>query len=339
LADPHRRNTVSLNKKLLDKTFRLEPTTRVPVGFWLHLIPEAEIGDAVMNPSLKDDSVAAHRTFILEVRPDFVKTMSDGFFFYPSGGVPAERLAPADLKAADVSDPWIAGQVEVQARVRETDPDIPYFFNIFSPLTSLRFLVGRERLSALLREDPDGVSAALGRMGEGLSVLARELVREAGADGIYLSVQNPDRDAFGSDFYRTRVSPSEVAVLDAVRAAGGRSILHVCGYSGVRNRLEDFAAYPADAISYARTVEGVSFPKARAIFPNRALVAGFANTAGSVIHKGSRAEVEAETARIMNEAQGLNGIVIGADCTVPSDIELERLGWVREAANRKALRA
>jgi uroporphyrinogen decarboxylase len=328
---------VSHKKRLLDQTFRLKPTARVPAAFWLHLIPEAETGDAAVKPSLKEDSVEAHLAFIRQVRPDFVKTMSDGFFFYPSGGVPRARMELGDLKAVEASDPWIAGQLEVQSRIREAEPSFPYFFNIFSPLTSLRFLVGRERLLALLREDPEGLSEALGRMGEGLSALARELVATAKADGIYLSVQNPDRDAFGSDFYRRRVSPSEVAVLDAARAAGGRSILHICGYAGVRNRLEDFALYPADAISYARTVEGVSFPRARAIFPGKALMAGFANTPGSIIHRGARAEVEAETAAILNEAVGMTGIVIGADCTVPSDIDLERLEWVREAANRRSV--
>ncbi|MDR1314256.1 MAG: uroporphyrinogen decarboxylase [Deltaproteobacteria bacterium] len=324
---------MSLAKTLLERTFRLEPTSRVPVGFWMHLIPEAETGDAVSDPSLADASVAAHRAFIREAAPDFVKTMSDGFFFYPTGGVPPERLELPDLPAIRASDPWIAGQVGVQARVRETDPSLPYFYNVFSPLTSLRFLVGRERLLGFLRGDPQGLKAALGRMGEGLSELASAVVREGGADGVYLSVQNPDRDAFGEDFYAEYAAPSELAVLNAARASGGRSILHVCGYSGVRNRLRDFAGYPADAVSYARAVEGVTFPEARAVFPGKALIAGFANGPGSVIHRGARAEVEALAREIMEEAAGMAGIVVGADCTVPSDFAPERIGWVREAVN------
>ncbi|MDR1040518.1 MAG: uroporphyrinogen decarboxylase [Deltaproteobacteria bacterium] len=325
-----------MKKKMLEQTFRLERTARIPVGFWLHLIPEAETGDAVARPSLAEESISAHRSFIRTVRPDFVKTMSDGFFFYPSGGVPRERTGPSDLAAIGPSDPWIQGQVEVQRRVRETDPELPYFYNIFSPLTSFRFLAGRERLMGLLKDDPESLAAGLGRMGKGLAALAKAIVAEGGADGIYLSVQNPERELFGSDFYRRLISPAETAILDAARSAGGRSILHVCGYAGIRNRLEDFAAYPADAISYARAVEGVPFPAARAVFPGKALIAGFANTPGSVIHRGTRAEVEAETRAILKEAAGLPGIIVGADCTVPSDIDLERLGWVREAANPKA---
>jgi uroporphyrinogen decarboxylase len=325
---------LSDNKELLEQTFRLERTSRIPVGFWLHLIPEAETGDALKDPSLPEKSVAAHLAFIRDARPDFVKTMSDGFFFYPAEG-PLEKVPDLErLRALPASHPWIRGQVEVQRRVREAEPLLPYYYNIFSPLTSLRFLVGAGRLLSFLRESPSAVAEALGRMGEGLSVLARELMGTAGADGVYLSVQNPDRDSFGPGFYAERVSPSETRVAEAARAAGGRVILHVCGYAGVRNRLADFAGYPADAVSYARTVEGVPLPEARAIFPGRALVAGFPNTPGSVLHRGTRAEVEAYTEALLGEAAGLAGIVIGADCTVPSDFEPERLSWVREAANR-----
>jgi uroporphyrinogen decarboxylase len=321
-------------KNLLDRTFRLERTPRPPVAFWLHLIPEAETGDALKDPGLVKKSIAAQRLFITKTRPDMVKTMSDGFFFYPREGQLATIEDLGSLQPVGPEHPWITGQAEVQRKVREVAPDLPYFYNIFSPLTSLTFLVGAPRLATFLAEDPEAVSRALERMSLGLSALAAEIVREGGADGIYLSVQNPDRDRYDTAFYASKVTPSETAVLDAARKAGGRSILHICGYAGVRNRLSDFAGYPADAVSYARTVEGVPFPEARKVFPGKALAGGFPNVQGSVLHKGSRSEVEAYARDLLKEAEGLNGILVGADCTVPSDIDLERLEWVREEVSR-----
>ena len=35
--------------------------------------------------------------------------------------------------------------------------------------------------------------------------------------------------------------------------------------------------------------------------------------------------------KLLAEA-GREGVIIGADCTVPSDIDIERLQWVREKA-------
>lgn len=42
-------------------------------------------------------------------------------------------------------------------------------------------------------------------------------------------------------------------------------------------------------------------------------------------------EIESYVEQLIKEA-GRTGFIIGADCTVPSDIDIERLKWVREKA-------
>ena len=49
----------------------------------------------------------------------------------------------------------------------------------------------------------------------------------------------------------------------------------------------------------------------------------------------SREEIERFTYGILDEA-GQVGVMIGADCTVPTDIDDERLDWVREACKKYA---
>jgi hypothetical protein len=34
------------------------------------------------------------------------------------------------------------------------------------------------------------------------------------------------------------------------------------------------------------------------------------------------------------EETGKDGLILGADCTIPSDIAVERIQWVREALNK-----
>jgi uroporphyrinogen decarboxylase len=319
---------------LVLKTFNFEETLRIPVGFWFHLIPEAETGDALEKPSLAEDSVKAHLAFIRDFKPDMVKLMSDGFFFYPVKG---ELEKPEDLrniKEISPDHPWIEGQLKVAREIKNLYPHLPYFYNIFSPSTSLKFLIGREKHLKFLRKDPELTREALGEMGKGLSHLAKRMADEVKVTGIYLSVQNPKVDLFSTDFYGSSIGPSELLVLKASSDAGGLNILHICGYGGVKNRLSDYASYPAEAISFARTVEGVSFPEARRIFPSKVLIAGFPNTKGSVLHKGSKEEVEAYAASLLAEIEDKRGIIIGADCTVPSDIDLNRLNWARLALAR-----
>ena len=55
----------------------------------------------------------------------------------------------------------------------------------------------------------------------------------------------------------------------------------------------------------------------------------------TVIYKGTREEVEDAAFKILDEA-GQVGVMLGADCTVPTDIDDNRLEWVRQAAIKYA---
>jgi len=318
-------------RELVFRAFDNKPADRVPVGFWFHFLPEAETGDGLKEPRLWAENLEGHRRFIEAARPDLVKIMSDGFFLYPALG-PLEK--PADLERLEAlpgGHPWLVRQVELVRAVTALAPDTPCFYNIFSPSTSLRFLLGRERLLEWLALQPEAVFGALTRMGRGLAALAESVVTDGGADGIYLSVQNPGAGRVTDEQYARLIRPSDLAVLASANVAGGRNILHICGYDGVRNNLAVWADYPAQAFSWAVHVEKVSLGQGKALFGGRAVIGGFANIPGSLLETGSRAEIEAFTADLLAEA-GRTGVILGADCTIPSSIGLERLEWVRAAS-------
>lgn len=172
---------------------------------------------------------------------------------------------------------------------------------------------------------------ALGVIARNTELLAEAVIAEGGADGIYLSVQTIQDKRIGEDLYSEVIAPAELSVLTAANAAGGKNILHVCGYEGARNNLSLFKNYPAKALNFASAVEGVSLTEAKKIFGGRAVIGGFANTKDGVLYSGTKAEVQAETKRLI-KAAGRTGIILGADCTVPKDIAFERFEWVREAA-------
>ena len=50
-----------------------------------------------------------------------------------------------------------------------------------------------------------------------------------------------------------------------------------------------------------------------------------------MIYVGTKAEIEQETERLLKEA-GTVGVILGADCTVPRDIDVQRFNWVRDKA-------
>ena len=62
---------------------------------------------------------------------------------------------------------------------------------------------------------------------------------------------------------------------------------------------------------------------------------GFAQD--TVIYKGTEQEVKEAAWKILDEC-GQIGVMLGADCTVPNDIDDSRLEWVRQAAIEYAAR-
>ena len=84
-------------------------------------------------------------------------------------------------------------------------------------------------------------------------------------------------------------------------------------------------------INWAVVVEGVSLEEGKELFGGRAVIGGFANTTEGVLYSGSKEEVEKYTRKLLDQA-GTTGVILGADCTIPSDTPIERLEWVRQAA-------
>ena len=60
---------------------------------------------------------------------------------------------------------------------------------------------------------------------------------------------------------------------------------------------------------------------------------GFENGKEGLLYRGSKEEIQAETKRLIEET-GKEGLILGADCTIPSDIAVERIQWVREALDK-----
>ncbi|MDR0400000.1 MAG: uroporphyrinogen decarboxylase [Treponema sp.] len=325
-------------REWVSRAFRNEEVEKVPAGFWFHFTPE-EVLDGFEHPEMFSQNLEGHRKYYREFQPDFVKIMSDGFFIYPNREL-REAETPEDLRKVSSigpDHPWIEKQVDfVKTLTGLFGKEVLSFYNIFSPATSFKFArrfsqkAPESFLGDFIRED--ALVHALNVAAEDLAVLARRVITEGGADGIYFSAQDQNDSRIDAEAYRRVFASVDARVLDAANAvAESGNILHICGYAGRRNNLRRFTEYPARIINWASTVEGISLAEGKALFGGRAVIGGFANTADGILYRGTEAEIKAETRRILNET-GRTGVVLGADCTVPRDIDLRRLQWVREAA-------
>lgn len=327
-------------RELVLQAFRGEKVERVPVGFWHHFTQESEWMQGFGNQEIIQKNVVGHQKFLQEWKPDFVKIMSDGYFAYPNEKIKS-LVSIKDLKDIQPigeNHPWISEQVELVKKIKTTfTEDIVAFYNIFAPATYFKWLVGGvsggdKELADFLDEDASTTKKVLDVIGQDIASLSRRIIKEAEIDGIYLSVQSIQDSRVSPEIYKQYVSPSELNVLEAANQVGRVSILHICGYEGAKNDISIFKDYPAQAINWAVGPEGISLSEGRQLFGGRTVLGGFENGKNSLLYLGNQQEIEAETSRLIKEA-GKEGLILGADCTIPSDIAIEHIQWVRQAAS------
>lgn len=319
-------------RELVLNAFDNKVVERVPVGFWFHFA-----ADAFFNSSEETvkRNVAGHQKYVDEFQPDFLKLMSDGFFGYPGEALKNLKTA-ADLDTVETEDAgaWIQGQVDlVKELTGRFKAEVASFYNIFAPATYLSFLLEAAESSftveQLAKENPKGLSRVLLEIAKDIAVLSQRVITEGGADGIYFSARNID--GLSKADYLSYIAPSEQYILEKANAVSDYNILHICGYEGHRNDLSTYVDYPAKVVNWAVTVEQVSLQEGKKLFGGRAVIGGFNNTEDGILYKGSKEEIEAETQKLLEQA-GNVGVILGADCTIPSDTPLEHLSWVREKA-------
>ncbi|MGI6108180.1 MAG: uroporphyrinogen decarboxylase family protein [Lachnospiraceae bacterium] len=304
--------------------FNNHTADRIPAAFWYHFSPDADEGEL---------TVKKHLDLYREADFDLIKIMCDGFFNYPNPQI-AEFTEASDwnrLKPLGPDHPWITRQVKrAEEIVKQSKGECCVFYNVFNPMSLLRFQTSYEKLMHDVAEDPQAVKNAFAVVGEDVRSLIRGLIVEAGCDGVYYCVQNAETFRFTADQYRSLVTPAELEALQYANSMSENNILHCCGWAGDKNRIEVWQDYPAKCVNWAVYTEGLSLSEGRKFFGGKAILGGFKNTKDGVLYSGSKEEVKAEAKKIVREA-GSDGLIVGADCTVPSDISHERFLWVREA--------
>lgn len=305
----------------------LQPVDRPPVGFWFHFQAEQAMGDAC---------VQAHLDYYNTIDVDMVKIMCDSYFDYPNPAAKAVK-EPKDwyaMKPLGKGHPFICEQVARAKAVKEgLKDDMVVIYNVFAPFSLIRFAVGDDLVMEHLKQDPAAIAYALDVIAQDCCALSELLVTEAGIDGIYYCVQGGEKDRFTPEYYREHITPTDLKVLEHANRFSSTNVLHCCGWAGIPNNMEIWQDYPCKTVNWACFIENMNLPQGKAFFGNRCVLGGFDNRPQGVLFSGSKEEVFAETHRLM-ESAGTKGVILGADCTLPATIDIQRFGWVVEAASQ-----
>lgn len=322
------------------KVLANEPVDRVPVAFFHHFTGPSDWNMGLENPEAFERNIEGHRPALEKFDPDIIKIMNDTLMMMPmdvSFVETAEDLKKIQPMSMDCE--YVKKQIELTKRVVEIykGHDAPLLVTSFSAAWLLRnaFTVdlpvaGADEhiMKKLMAEDPQAIADCLMTISKGIVELNKILLTECGADGIYFSCAN-QADFFPREFHQKYVAPSEKYVLEEAKKIRDMNVLHICGYHGHGNDLRLYTDYDAAAYSVAVNAEGTTMGDAKKLFGGKPVIGGF--TQDGVIYTGTREEVKKATWDILDNA-GQLGVIIGADCTVPNDIDDDRFNWVRDAA-------
>ena len=303
----------------VEKTLSGLPVDRPPVCFWRHY--------GNIEPA---QTVKQHIDFFHATDMDILKMMCDEFFTYPmdENATPEEILA---MRPLGKDNYYVRGQAERAGQINEElKGEIFTLYNAFSPYATLKHTLGDEKSMDLIRNHEEAALHLLDIICEDTCYMVEAILKESGTAGMMLPLQGAEINRFGEEEYLRLIRPTEQKVIDCAAALSDNNLLHMCGWDNIPNRLEWWDKYPAKMLNWDVHVEGVDLAQGRERFPGRVLLGGFNNRENELLHTGTREAIQAETRRLVREA-GAEKLIIGADCSLPMDIDPARIRWVIEA--------
>ena len=318
------------------KALNGEKVDRVPAGFWFHFLDNEVISAGMEDPSLIEQNLAGHKKFNEEFHPDFVKLMSDGLFYRPEYTYP-ELKTSRDLdrvKPLGRNHEFINACVDHAKKVREIfGDDILIFYNSPSPfhhiLKQLTGTSGMKEFPKCIREAPDEFMIANNALLDDMVNLTERVMTEGTMDGIYFGLHNDN--VFTNEQYEAFIKPGEIKILETANAIHPINITHICGYRGRVNNFEVYRDYPAAVFNWSLHTTDLTIADGKKFFTYcKSVIGGFDQTPGSLIHAGSKEEIQRFVYELLKE-NGTQGFILGADCTIPSDTPIEHLIWAKEA--------
>lgn len=286
---------------------------RVPASFWFHFPQDQAHGK---------ESVKAHLSFYREADLDFLKIMNEHPYQVETtikNPNDWRRLKPAPL----TSDFYQAQLDEIKMITDELNGQCRTATTIFNPFSSGNHASGR-LVTEHLKADPDSVNIGLATIAESLAEFALACL-DAGADGIYFSAQGGEADRFEEQDFLKSIKPHDLTVLNAIKEKGELNIVHICRDNV---RLHLYSNYPGNVFNWAVTEpKNLSLKSGKNLF-NRPILGGMDNR--GVIVNGNPQEIETAVHQVIRTF-GPKKLILGADCTLPTEININNIRAAIEA--------
>lgn len=299
----------------------------IPSSFSLHFPGEIAYGDL---------GVESHLDFFEKTDTDILKFMNENLVPYLG-----EIKGAADykvLKSISIKDSFIQDQISMTKKILDRcDPD-GFMLGTLHGITAsaihpleksgLNYYEARKLLCDLLREDAKPVLEGMKRITEVMCQLAQEYIK-SGMDAVYYAALGAEHRYFTDDEFAEWIEPFDKMIMTAIKEAGGYCFLHICKDQLNMERYQDYGTY-ADVINWGVYEAPFSLEDGKKLFPGKTIMGGLANRSG-VIVDGTEEEIH-KTVQEVIASFGRKGFILGADCTLATEQDYQRVRAAVEAA-------
>ena len=147
-------------------------------------------------------------------------------------------------------------------------------------------------------------------------------------DGIYYAALGAEHHFFTDEEFATWIEPYDLRILKAAKEAGLYNFLHICKENLNVQRYANYGEL-VDVVNWGVYETDFSLDEGRKLFPNATIMGGLANRSG-VLVDGSHKEIRDAVRKIIKDF-GTTGFILGADCTLPTEIPYDRIKAAVEA--------
>ncbi len=304
-----------------------EPIDKIPSGFSLHF-PAGE--------ARGEKAVDAHIRFFEETDTDIIKVMNENLVPRASGVKNPEDFDK--IPEISMKDEFMKAQAELTGEIlKRCDPDSFSLGTLHGIVASsvhpfeadgIEYLHARKLVLDSLRKNEKPVLAAFDRITEGMCQLVKTYV-ELGIDGIYYAALGGETDLLTDEEHERWFKPYDLKIMKAIKDAGAYCFLHICKDGLNMERYRDYAPL-ADVVNWGVYEAPFSLEDGKKLFAGKTIMGGLKNRSGVLID-GTREEIF-EAVKEAAEIVGRTGFILGADCTLPTEIPYERIRMAVEAA-------
>jgi uroporphyrinogen decarboxylase len=248
---------------------------------------------------------------------DFVKIQ----FELPFPARP-QIVKPADWKQMPLyRDDFYAPQLEVvKGLVKQAKSDALVVMTLYSPF----MCAGQtsDLVTRHLTEDPESVKKGLEIITDSLVTFVKACIT-AGVDGFYASTQGGEAKRFNDPgYFRDYIKPPDLVLMKEMQRSTVFNIVHVCDYVESYADVAPFLDYPGQIVNSPLTFGAKKYsPKELSTVFERPYMGGLERH--GILATGNTADVKRATQDVLNQAP--DRFILGADCTVPSDISWNNL--------------